>query len=128
VTPGTEIKHLRARVDAFPTGPLQGVAGIAAGLQTSDHAQEPSSRSSSSEEEMEDDKQTALPCIPQVARHPCSTPGDQHIVGKPSGFRDGVLSCARLETCFFGVLPSTAGEPLLELAQLLTSTSPSIIL
>jgi hypothetical protein len=59
----SEMKYLRERVDTFPTGPVQEVA---TGLQTSDDIREPSSQSSSSEEEMEVDEQTMLPCIPHV--------------------------------------------------------------
>jgi hypothetical protein len=45
-----EMKYLRERVHTLPTGPVQGVA---ANLQTSHEIPEPSSRSLSSEEEME---------------------------------------------------------------------------
>jgi hypothetical protein len=60
----SEMKYRRERVDTFPTGPMQGVA---VSLQTSNEIQEPSSQSPSSVEEMEVDKQTAFPSIPQVA-------------------------------------------------------------
>jgi hypothetical protein len=59
-----EMKYLRERIHTLPTGPVQGV--VAASLQISHEIPEPSSRSLSSEEEMEVIEQTALP-YPQAA-------------------------------------------------------------
>jgi hypothetical protein len=98
----SEMKYLgwRDRVDAFPTGPIEAVSTL-----------------------------VLVPSLPLLLRwwkllnkrtnmlppgnRPCSTSGDQHI-GKPAGFRDCVISCARPEECFIWGLPPTAGEPLLE--------------
>jgi hypothetical protein len=67
-----EMKYLRERVDALPTGPMQGVT---ASLLTSNQIPETSSQSLSSEEDMEVIEKTALP-YPPPAHCPCSTFGD----------------------------------------------------
>jgi hypothetical protein len=84
-----EMKYPRERVDTLPTGP--------ASLQTSPEVLKPSSQTFSSFEDMEVTEQTALSC-PQAAV-PARLSETSTSNGKPSGFQDGVFSCADPETC-----------------------------
>jgi hypothetical protein len=105
----SEVKYLRDRVEILPTGPTQGVS---TGLQTSHDFQEPSSQSSFSVEDMEVIEQTELPCFPQV-----SVPVQPFETSTSANLQVS-------EMAYFGVhirkhvLPPTAGEPLLEPAQI----------